>query len=575
MAQLGRFEKTCQDTSGNAVSGASVSIFREGATVNGNQSGTTPLTVTVRNRGKIVAADTVFVNTTTGTTYTVDSVTATTVVISGFVGTLALTSGDRLIPSNSLPTLYSDDQAGATTANPLTSDSAGLAACWLSAAVYDVILSGGGLATKLFTGVMVGAGENTTVYTNNSLNIHDGDTSEQVGRWQVQTATGGVLAVGKRAQTTGVSGEYYLVYASESYTSDLAAANETFALYGINQISGAIDASADAHGVAGEVQFNASAAKAASGPIIGVQGIGRYNATHAGATASAVYGGTFSAICSGTGGTVTNFRSLSVSGPTNQGLGATVTNATSLFVQGPLAGVGVTQNNAVNVSGGTDLACAIIFNSCPVRIDDDDNTAGTFAAGRWIDIYRDWDGADSGSPLYTGVHMTLNLEGTFTGGDDGYGFRSLTRTGSVAGDGANLDIVGGYQSVTQHRSNQTVDELYGFKAEMTMSGAGTVNTMAGIDVTLSQSAGTVGVAYGAVLRSLTPSASFACAGHLKCVPVSLATPATTLAALTAEEEGTLIFVTDSNNADNSGWYTFMNGAWYSWTPGGVAAASDT
>src|SRR3972149_5314082 len=110
MAQLARFSKTVLDTSGNATSGASVTIYREGATVNGNQSGTSPLTVTVRDNGKIATADSVFVNTTTGTTYTVDSTTSTTVVLSGFAGTLVLTSGDRIIPSNSLPTLYADAQ---------------------------------------------------------------------------------------------------------------------------------------------------------------------------------------------------------------------------------------------------------------------------------------------------------------------------------------------------------------------------------------------------------------------------------------------------------------------------------
>src|SRR3989304_1765526 len=129
MSQLGRFDHFVQDGSGNAVSGQSVTLYREGATVSGNQSGTSPLTITVRHRGKIAAADTVFVDTVTGTTYAVDSVTATTVVLSGFAGTLAVTDGQRLIPSNNKPTLYSDDQGGATTANPLTSGGTGGGGC--------------------------------------------------------------------------------------------------------------------------------------------------------------------------------------------------------------------------------------------------------------------------------------------------------------------------------------------------------------------------------------------------------------------------------------------------------------
>lgn len=162
MAQLGLFDHRVPDTAGNAISGASVAIYREGATVNGNQSGVSPLTVAVRHRGKIAAADTVFINTTTGTTYSVDSVTATTVVLSGFGGTLNLTSGDRIIPSNSQPTLYGDDQGGATTSNPLTTSATGRAQCWMQTGAYDVIVSGGGAMTTAFVG-QVTVGESPSV----------------------------------------------------------------------------------------------------------------------------------------------------------------------------------------------------------------------------------------------------------------------------------------------------------------------------------------------------------------------------------------------------------------------------
>lgn len=154
MSQLGRFDNTFLTPLGLAAVGASVAVYREGATVNGNQSGTTPLTITVRHRGKIAAGDTVFINTTTGTTYSVDSVTATTVVVSGFVGTLNVSNGDRLTPANNLPTLYSDDQGGATTGNPLTTSSLGRAQCWITPAVYDFIVSGGGATTTAFVSQM-------------------------------------------------------------------------------------------------------------------------------------------------------------------------------------------------------------------------------------------------------------------------------------------------------------------------------------------------------------------------------------------------------------------------------------
>jgi len=155
MSQLGRFDYTVITTLGLAVTGASVQVFREGATVNSNQSGTSPKTFNVRHRGKIAAADAVFLNTATGTTYTVDSVTATTVTLSGFAGTLALIGGDRLTPSTSQPTLYNDDQGGASTSNPLTSSATGRVNCWMEFGAYDFVVSGGGATTTAFTAQVV------------------------------------------------------------------------------------------------------------------------------------------------------------------------------------------------------------------------------------------------------------------------------------------------------------------------------------------------------------------------------------------------------------------------------------
>lgn len=151
MAQLGRFDYTVQTVLGLAVSGASVAVYREGATVNGAQSGTTPLTVTVRHRGKIVSGDVVFINAAFGTTYVVTGVTATTVTLAAFSGTLFLSSGDRITPAGSQPTLYGDDQAGATTSNPLTTAATGRANCWMEFGAYDFVVSGGGATTTAFT----------------------------------------------------------------------------------------------------------------------------------------------------------------------------------------------------------------------------------------------------------------------------------------------------------------------------------------------------------------------------------------------------------------------------------------
>ena len=124
MPQLGRLYHPVTDSSGNGISGASVTVYREGSTVNGNQTGASPFTVTVLAPGKIsrvsTSPDVIFINSTTGTTYSGYASTSTTIILSGFDGILSLTSGDRLISGNLLPTLYSDDQGNSTLSNPLT-----------------------------------------------------------------------------------------------------------------------------------------------------------------------------------------------------------------------------------------------------------------------------------------------------------------------------------------------------------------------------------------------------------------------------------------------------------------------
>ena len=143
---LGRFDETVIDAEGNALSGVSVEIRRQGATVSGNQSGTSPLTVTVNDRGSIEASDTVAIGT-GSTTYNVDSKTATTVVLSGFAGTLVLADDDRISPTNNLPTLYEDIKGGETKANPLSTGATGQATAWLAGGHYDYKVSGGAAGT--------------------------------------------------------------------------------------------------------------------------------------------------------------------------------------------------------------------------------------------------------------------------------------------------------------------------------------------------------------------------------------------------------------------------------------------
>jgi len=157
VAQLGRFTHTAASSStGIPASGASVTLYREGATVNNAQSGSSGAAVTVYHSGKLKTGDTVQVVTLPGTvqaqTYSVGAVTATTVVLSGAAWNVA--ASDRLIATNSQPTLYADDQGGTSTPNPLSTSATGLASCFIEYGAYDYQVSGGGLSTTFFVGMV-------------------------------------------------------------------------------------------------------------------------------------------------------------------------------------------------------------------------------------------------------------------------------------------------------------------------------------------------------------------------------------------------------------------------------------
>lgn len=160
MAQLGKLREVIQNQGGAARQGVSVTVYREGAIVNGAQSGTSPLAVTVYHNGKIKASDSIFVNTSTSPAYTVSSLTGNTTITLSWAGgtTLSLLDGDVLVPSNSKPTLYSDDQATTTTANPLTSDATGTVTCWTEAGTVEMLLSGSGITSKLLHGEVIPTG---------------------------------------------------------------------------------------------------------------------------------------------------------------------------------------------------------------------------------------------------------------------------------------------------------------------------------------------------------------------------------------------------------------------------------
>ncbi len=164
MAQLARIRHVVRNSTG-AVSGASVEIRKQGATINGNQAITTGQNLTVNATGAIAAGDTVQV-VRSGTTLIADSsgddtftasalVNTTTITITGITGTLTVQDDDRIVPTTSLPTLYNDVKQVETKANPLTSSSTGLAEAWAEEAYYDGKVSGSGITTTYFEDLAV------------------------------------------------------------------------------------------------------------------------------------------------------------------------------------------------------------------------------------------------------------------------------------------------------------------------------------------------------------------------------------------------------------------------------------
>ena len=124
MANNGKLQFVVRNNLGIPVSGASVTVRKQGATVNSNQAGTAPLSVAVDHIGGIVSGDSIAI--TAGTdTYACTAASGTTVTLDGFVGTLSLNDEDRLSPVGNLPTIYNDYAGNESASNPVTSGGVG------------------------------------------------------------------------------------------------------------------------------------------------------------------------------------------------------------------------------------------------------------------------------------------------------------------------------------------------------------------------------------------------------------------------------------------------------------------
>lgn len=150
MAATIRPTRVLTTNAGTPVSGATVTVYYRGATVNGGHNvttGTAP--VTVHYTGAFLAGDTFQVGTDASRTGSIIGVTnATTLSVQGS-SSFSLVNGERLVVTNRQPTTYTDEKASASAA--ITTDSSGEATFYCVESLFDYAVSGTGLTTELVT----------------------------------------------------------------------------------------------------------------------------------------------------------------------------------------------------------------------------------------------------------------------------------------------------------------------------------------------------------------------------------------------------------------------------------------
>ena len=177
MAQLGKLLWTVLDSSGEPVSGASVAVRKQGATVNGAHAGATT-SFTVNDPGGITTSSENVVVGTGTTTRSVASIGATNVT-TGAPGFPDLADDDRLSPTTNTPTLYNDATGTESTgSSTLTTNSNGLATAWLRGGSYDIHVSAAGITTVLYIDEPIVAEDTASnVFTTGSQDAFILDTS--------------------------------------------------------------------------------------------------------------------------------------------------------------------------------------------------------------------------------------------------------------------------------------------------------------------------------------------------------------------------------------------------------------
>lgn len=148
-APLGLIAHVVLNAQGQPVTGASVQVQKQGATI---QSAADSTHIEVDDPGAILIGDIVQVNQ-QGASPSVTNVTANEITLGSSAGTVS--NNARLAVISPLPTLYADPQGNETKANPLSTDANGLAFAYAPIAPYDIYASGGNAPNGPVPGVLI------------------------------------------------------------------------------------------------------------------------------------------------------------------------------------------------------------------------------------------------------------------------------------------------------------------------------------------------------------------------------------------------------------------------------------
>ena len=188
-------DKSANDAAQIPAGSATIAVYKQGASVSATATVlATDTTVSVRNIGRLVAADNLQLGTDDTKTMTVVSITNdTTVVLRRTSGTdIALAVDNRLVITTNRPTVYADSMAGvakAASPSPLT-DSAGFIEFYAPDTRFDFIASGSGVVAKLFIDNESGWMRGGVAW----VNVKDYSTF-QAGLNALSSSRGGVLYV--------------------------------------------------------------------------------------------------------------------------------------------------------------------------------------------------------------------------------------------------------------------------------------------------------------------------------------------------------------------------------------------